>query len=77
MTITRRHHPLLGQQFAVLIEGRKQLAIRLPDGTSMRIPRNWTDMDGEPVDEAPSVDMVFTTQALRELIDLIEVIKRD
>jgi len=48
VTVTRRHHPLQGQSLAVVSRGRTQIVVRLGDGTSMRMPRGWTDVDGDP-----------------------------
>lgn len=67
--VTRRHHPLQGEDVEVLIEGRGQhLVVQLPDGSSMRIPRAWTDADGAA--EPPERITIFTVRALRELIEI-------
>jgi len=39
VTTTRAHHPLREQIFEVLVGGREQITICLPDGASMRVPR--------------------------------------
>ncbi|MFC1482499.1 DUF5372 family protein [Myxococcota bacterium] len=71
MVVTRRHHPLRGQRFEVLQCGREQLTVRLKDGTTMRIPRHWTDADGDtPADERESV---WTADSLRRLIELVGI----
>ncbi len=73
VTVTRRHHPLRGQALDVVKRGRTQIVVRLGDGTSMRLPRAWTD-----VDEAPSqliAESIFTADALRALIDLVDALR--
>jgi len=70
----RRHHPLRGQQLAVVSGSRSQLVVRLADGTSMRMPRAWTDADGPPVQGV--AESIFTVESLREFVELIEVIGR-
>jgi hypothetical protein len=52
--------------------GDEQLAIRLADGCSMRIPRHWTDADGPPPEDAVRRDDIFTTESLRRLLVLVE-----
>lgn len=74
MTVTRRYHPLHGQQLAVVSGSRKQVVVRLADGTAMRMPRSWTDADGPPAPGA--TEDVFTVEALQELVELVEVIGR-
>ena len=46
--VTRAHHPLLGQEFEVLKVSAKNVVVQLPDGSRLRLPRQWTD-DGSPV----------------------------
>ena len=76
MIITRRHHPLRGQQFEVLQGGKKQITIRMQDGTSMRIPRHWTDADGDTPTSASQLESVFTVDSLRRLFELVEAFSR-
>jgi hypothetical protein len=64
--LTRRHHPLEGQVFEVVMRGRTQIVVRLGDGTVMRLPRAWTDADGAPPE--PARECVFTVEALRALL---------
>lgn len=73
--ITRHAHPLLGREFSVLMAGNTCIAIRIDDGTSMRIPRAWTDADGSTRSEvhAPTV---FTTESLRQVLELAEAFLR-
>ena len=74
--MVRRHHPLQGQRFEVLIEGKKHLAIRLQDGSSMRILRDWTDVDGKSIEGEPAFSATLTSEAIRELIELVDAVRR-
>ena len=74
--MVRRHHPLQGEQFEVLINGKNQLAIRLRDGSSMRIPREWTDVDGKAIEGEPAVSSILTSESIRELVELVDAVKR-
>ena len=67
VTLTRRHHPLAGQVLELVLNGPTQLVVRLSDGTTLRVPRAWTDADGTPPE--PARESVFTVEALRELLD--------
>ena len=73
MTVTRRHHPLHGQALALVARGRTQVVVRLNDGTSMRLPSAWTDANGDPPQYA--TDQIFTAEALRALLDLVDVLR--
>jgi hypothetical protein len=73
VTVTRRHHPLRGQALDVVSRGRTQLVVRLRDGTSMRMPRAWTDVDGAPPQH--TADGIFTADALRALLDLVDALR--
>ena len=73
MTLTRRHHPLEGQRFEVMFGGPTRIVVRLADGT-MRVPRSWTDADGAPAPRAP--DTVFSIEALKDLLELVEALRR-
>ncbi len=75
VTVTRPHHPLLNQQLEVLRPGGQWLVVRLPDGTAMKIPRSWTDADGPSAGGALSGSEVFTVEAYRELLALIDALK--
>jgi hypothetical protein len=72
--ITRRHHPLEGQAFAVVRGGPRELVIRAVDGVVMRLPRAWTDADGVTHGGA-SPDAVFTVEAIRALVELVEALR--
>jgi hypothetical protein len=72
VTITRRHHPLLGLRLEVVSGGTSAIVVRVADGTTMRIPRAWTDVDGAPPHEP--AETVFSIEALRDLLRLVDAI---
>jgi hypothetical protein len=73
VTVTRRHHPLQGQSLEVVKRGRTQIVVRLGNGTSMRMPSTWTDVDGAPSQHTS--DSIFTAEALRELLGLVDALR--
>jgi len=74
--VTRRHHPLQGRELEVLIQqGKTLLVVRLPDGSSMRILRAWTDADGVAAPEELSVTCIYTPESLRDLIRLVDALR--
>ncbi|MCC7539115.1 MAG: hypothetical protein IT379_23035 [Deltaproteobacteria bacterium] len=75
MTITRRHHPLLGQRLEVLRGGPRKLVLRTTLGPVMHVPRGWTDADGVTAREPPR-DVVFTVESIRELVALVDAVQR-
>jgi hypothetical protein len=52
--------------------GPDKLIVRVSDGTSMRLPRGWTDIDGVP--SAVRVERVFSLDAMLALIELVELL---
>jgi hypothetical protein len=72
--VTRRHHPLHGQALEVVKRGVTQIVVRLGDGTSMRMPRAWTDVDGDP-SQHTTTNGIFTAEALRALLDLVYALR--
>lgn len=58
------------------MEGKSYLAIRLRDGSSMKIPRDWTDVDGKANESELAVCSILTSEAIRELIELTDAIRR-
>jgi hypothetical protein len=46
------------------------------DGGSMKIPRAWTNADGEQAASQRCHPQVFTVQALRELLDLTDAFRQ-
>jgi hypothetical protein len=73
VTVTRPHHPLQGQTLELVNRGRTQIVVRLRDGTSMRVPRSWTDVDGAP--SQPIAETIFTPDALLSLLDLVDALR--
>ena len=74
--VTRRHHPLQGQTYEVLKYGKVYVLVRLPNGSTMKLPRHWTDVDGLAPYEEMSGDAFFTVESLRELLKLEEALRR-
>jgi hypothetical protein len=74
--IIRPHHPLLEQEFEVLKADRHRVVVRHFDGGTMKIPRAWTNADGESAVARVSHPQVFTVEALRELLDLIDALRQ-
>jgi hypothetical protein len=72
VTVTRRHHPLHGQRLEAVLGGAATVVVRLADGTTMRLPRTWTDADGPPSHEP--AESVFSVEALRDLLRLVDAI---
>ena len=70
MRITRHAHPLQGRELDVLQDGNIYIVIQLEDGTSMRIPRTWTDADGS-VGHTRELT-VFTMESLEQVVSLVE-----
>jgi hypothetical protein len=67
----------MGEQLEVLVEGRgDHLSVRLPNGSTTRIPRAWTDADGATECREPESMTVFTAEALRELIEIVDALLR-
>jgi len=74
--VTRRHHPLRDRELDVLIQqGKTLLVVRLPDGSTMRIARAWTDADGVAPPEELSVTCIYTPESLRDLIRLVDALR--
>lgn len=71
--VTRRHHPLVGQEFEVIHASAPNVVLGLPDGSRLRVPRAWTDVGGggDPTgDEA-----VVTADGLRHLLQRVAAIR--
>ena len=73
--ITRPHHPLRDQQVEVLKADKRYLVIRLPDTSTMKLPRAWTDADGAPSALALAGAEIFTIEAIRALVELVAALK--
>ena len=74
-TITRRHHPLNGQELELLSVGKTTVVVRLGDGSSMKILRRWADVDGVASTEL-SGDSVFSLRGLHELLGLFMALRK-
>ena len=73
-TIIRRHHPLINQELALLSVGRKTVVVRLPDGSSMKILRRWTDVDGIACTDLNG-DSEISVHGLKELLSLFMALR--
>ncbi len=72
--VIRRHHPLEGQELEVVREGKPGFLVRNPDGLAMRIPRDWTDIDGATEPPASSGTQL-TIASLRDLLRLVQALE--
>jgi hypothetical protein len=59
----------------VLQGGRERITLRLSDGTSIRMPRRWTDADGGAAADGPD-ETILTVDAVRCMLALIEAFVR-
>ena len=73
-TIIRRHHPLINQELALLSVGKKTVVVRLPDGSSMKILRPWTDVDGIACTDLNG-DLEISLHGLKELLSLFMALR--
>ena len=73
-TIIRRHHPLINQQLALLSVARKTVTVRLPYGSSMKILRPWTDVDGIACTDLNG-DSEISVHGLKELLSLFMALR--
>jgi hypothetical protein len=61
----------------VLVEGRgEELTVELPDRSTMRMPRKWTDADGAAGSSPQELPAVFTVEALRDLVELVAALRQ-
>lgn len=80
MRITRPRHALIGQEADVLMGGARFLTVRVVNGARLRIRRDWTDADGPSTSnpyEGFGGDRVFTADALRALLEVVDALRRD
>ena len=73
--VTRRCHPLYGQELEVVNANKAVLTIRQPDGSTMKIPRTWTNAGPAMAVGPPSMGSVFTVEAVRDLIALLGALR--
>jgi hypothetical protein len=74
--VTRRRHPLFGRELEVIRANKLVLTIRLHDGSTMKMPRTWTNAGGATGIVKPSRESVLTIEGVRELIDLVSALRR-
>lgn len=74
--ITRQHHPLLDQEFEVLKADQHHVVVLHFDGGSMKLPRAWTNADGEQESRKRRHLQVFTVEALQELLGLTDALRQ-
>ena len=72
ISVTRDHHPLTGKFFEVTQPVGRAITIILPDSCRVKIPREWTDIDG--VKPCITLNSVFTADSIKELLDLVDLI---
>ncbi len=73
-TIVRRHHPLQGQALDLLSLGKTMIVVRLPDSSSLKISRRWSDLDGVACAELTG-DSQLSVKGLRELLSLFMALR--
>jgi hypothetical protein len=74
IAVIRRHHPLEGQALELLSVGKASVVVRQGDGSSMKIPRGWTDADGGPC-TALTGHSQLCLGGLRELLNLVKALR--
>jgi hypothetical protein len=74
ITVIRRHHPLEGHALERLSVGKAWVVVRLGDGSSMKLPRGWTDADGGPCTELIG-HSPLCLGGLRELLTLVKALR--
>jgi len=75
ITVIRRHHPLEGGRLEVLSATKACVVVRLADGSSLKLPRRWTDADGAACTELTGQAQI-SLAGLRELLRLFEALRR-
>ena len=56
-------------------DGRKEIKLRHPDGSTMMFPRDWTNVDGDPPVVSSACALVVTVDELRELGHLLDALQ--
>ena len=74
--VTRRHHPLIGRELEVIEANKVTLTIRLANGSTMKMPRAWTNAGGATGVVEPLRCSVLTIEGVRELINLVRALRR-
>jgi len=75
LTIIRRHHPLEGQELDLLSATKNWAVVRLPDGSSLKILRVWTDADTTTCMELTGNSQLCLS-GLRELLKQFEALRK-
>jgi hypothetical protein len=60
----------------VIHANKVMLRIRLADGSTMKVPRVWTNAGGANGVVEPPNCLVLTIEGVRELIDLVSALRR-
>jgi hypothetical protein len=76
VTITRSHHPLAGKTLAALQIGRRVVVVRLADGSTMRVLREWTTAGGVAPAIVAGQDALFSIDDLRRLVVLVDALRQ-
>jgi len=72
ISVTRAHHPLVEKVFEVTQPVGIAITILLSDGSRIKIPREWTDIDG--VTPRLTLNSVFTADSVKELLNLVDLL---
>ncbi len=74
--VIRRHHPLVSQDLEVLSASKTAVVVRLLNGSSLKVPRQWTDADGAQACPELQGESRFSIQGLREFLHLLEALRK-
>ena len=74
--VTRRHHPLAGQRFQVLRTAANFVVLQLADGSRVKMPKNWTNINDNSAVDDLCRGTIFTTTSILELLDLVQILSR-
>jgi hypothetical protein len=62
----------VGQDLKVLSANKSVVVVRLPNGSSLKILRQWTDADGRQSDHELQGESTLSLGRLRELLELLD-----
>jgi hypothetical protein len=74
--VVRRHHPLLGEDLEVLSVNKSVVVVCLTNGSSLKIPRQWTDVDTAQSSPTLQGDSKLCMQGLGELLEILEPLSK-
>jgi hypothetical protein len=80
VTVTHPHHPLCGQQVAVIRLRRganPDLIVRLPDGSHAAIAMSLTDYAGASAPLPPAAPALLDLEGLRQAAALIAQLRQE